>query len=299
MGIHRILYKKRLGRNPQKGKASAFMNGIITLSNSINEMLENKEVTPTELNLLFKEALDNQLDKIEDITGTRPKLIEYSIHYDEKTPHLHYLTTNYDEKGRSLHHKLKTSKRLSELQDQAGEDFMPIGFERGQKKGFVKPLSIAEMHQIEIKNQKEELKALKYEFRDIIKEIKEHKKELKSTISDKEELKEELKYLDKQLKFARETIKSENMSIDTLKQEKSRLRQDMSFLEEKIDTLEKTQNILVEENELLTNANASETPLDRLQEDIKKINSIYSKVQNNDYKLNEVPELTPKPRKHK
>ena len=270
------LYKKRTGRNPQKGKASAFMQGVITLSNSINEMLENKYVSYEKLNSLFKKALDNQLDKIEDITGTRPDLIEYSIHYDEKTPHLHYLTTNYDQQGRSLHHNLKTSKRLAELQDQVGEDFNSIGFERGERKSTAKHLTVVKMHQEEIKEHKEEIKALKYELRDIIKALKEQKKEIKSTITDKEELKEELKYLDKQLKFAREANKRENEDFGILKQATTLLKAD-------IDELEQEQTVLIEKNKLIVEANENEISLDDIDEflgEIKELNQVVKQNKN-------------------
>lgn len=318
------LYKKRLGRNPQKGKASAFIEGVITLSNSINEMLENEEVSYEELNLLFKNALDNQLDKIEEITGTRPKLIEYAIHYDEKTPHLHYLCTNYDQNGRSLHHNLKTSKKLHQLQDQVGEDFKSIGFVRGEKKGFTIPLSIAQMHEKEIKSlekEKEELKedvevleketeelkeelttieeelttnkSLQMELRVEIKELQAEKKELKTTIKDKTELHEELNTLDKAIKLLREEQKTLKMSNVTLEKDKG-------FLELSARLLREENKILKEENEIYKDANEKEDYLENLHQGIKKALSLFEE-DDSPYtnKINKTPDEIKKERSNR
>mgnify|MGYP001773697629 CR=1 FL=1 len=321
-------YKERLGRNPQKGKASAFMEGVITLSNSINEMLKKEEVSYEELNELFVNALNNQLDKIEEITGTRPVLIEYSIHYDEKTPHLHYLTTNYDLQGRSLHHNLKTSKKIAELQDQVGEDFKPIGFERGEKKGFIKKLSIAQMHEEEIKGLEivkekleedvEELETTKTEIKELettkkellaeVKTLQNEKKELKGMIENKTTLKKELDKLDKDIKFKREEVKEVKSELVIKKEEEKLLNANMSDLKNEKELLENENNILQEENDLLQVANEEEIyvadkNIETLQEVLKAVNKFKNpnEAKEDDWrsKLNTIPEDKPTPRKYK
>lgn len=296
------LYKERTGRNPQKGKASPFLEGVITLSNSVNDQLMSQDLSPTELNALFAKAVVKQLDKIEDITGTRPQLIEYAIHYDEKTPHLHYLCTNYDQEGKSIHHTLKTSKRMSELQDQVGEDFKPIGFKRGERKGFSKKLSIAQMHEREIQSLMDE----KHTVRQEIADLKQQKKDLKSTIADKEQLKQELDNLDKALKIKREEQKGLQSDISRLESVKSSLRANMSVLEQEETKLLEQAQELRNINEHLKLANEHGHALDEWDETLANLREIEKRLnsQNEDVEedwreqLNEVPEL-PKSRRYK
>lgn len=119
-------------------------DSIITLSNSINDMYERNEITKQEINKMFIESLKD----IEKETGM--KMLNFSIHYDEKTPHVHASFKNYYN-GKSITNTLK--KQYSKLQDVAAKPWEKIGFVRGISKTITnaKHLSVAQMHVQEIK----------------------------------------------------------------------------------------------------------------------------------------------------
>lgn len=226
------LYKKRVGRNPQVGKASAFNTGIITLSNSINEKLANEEISRTELDKHFKKAIKDQIKLIKSLTGTEPELIYFSIHYDEKTPHAHFVITNYDEEGRSLAHKMKDSQKLSRCQDKVGESFRDLGFIRGEIKATTnaKHKNIRQMHEQENKELEAKKLAAQKELKELIKKLQEAKKEAKQVEEDKVILKNKLDIADKALRETREALKSDRATILSLEEKKTLLEQNIAKL---------------------------------------------------------------------
>ncbi|RXK14570.1 hypothetical protein CP965_03745 [Halarcobacter mediterraneus] len=90
--IFRENHKKKHGnyRNLTKGKQSDFLSGIITLSPSINDKLENKVLTKTQLEKYFRQAIKNIQLEIKKAVGEDIELFYSVIHYDEKTPHMHF-----------------------------------------------------------------------------------------------------------------------------------------------------------------------------------------------------------------
>lgn len=138
--------------NYKRTDLSSGLIGIITLSPHINVMLMNKELEVDSLNKLFQDALKRVIEKIREICQDRTlHNLYYMIHYDEKTPHLHFLMRNFLEDGKSLFGVVRNSKRMSELQDAVALPFNSIGFERGQKKSKDKHLTVRQMHEVEIK----------------------------------------------------------------------------------------------------------------------------------------------------
>ena len=212
------IFKENNKRNLRKGRQSDYLSGVITLSPIINEWLENGKVKKLDLDKAFEKSIPLIQKKIHEIVGdTSIKLSHYVIHYDEKTPHLHFAFNNHTKNGKAVYHIMRNSKRLSEFQDIVGETFKSVGLERGDRKSEDKHMSVRQMHE-------EELKQLKKAIRTEIKALQSVKKDLKKSIENKSELKTQLDDIDKSIRNARETIKEENVSIDKLTKQKSVLK---------------------------------------------------------------------------
>lgn len=145
-------YNKR--RDLRVGRQSDFLTGIVTLSNSINEKLENAIVTKEELDKLFYDSVLEVKKEVEKEIGEEVTLFHVAVHYDEKTPHCHFAFSNHTKKGEAVFYKLRMSKNkpLSKCQDSVGKVFSKIGFERGEKKELTgaRHKSVREMHNAEL-----------------------------------------------------------------------------------------------------------------------------------------------------
>lgn len=220
------LYKKKHHRNLQKGKQSDHLTGVITLSPIINEWIEQGKVTKKELEKSFTDSVPLIQDKIHTILSDDSiKLSHYVIHYDEKTPHMHFAFNNHTKNGEAVWHNLKKSGRLSEFQDIVASTFKDIGLERGDRKSTAKHLSVRQMHE-------EEIKQLKKDIQDHIKQLQAQKKNLKKTVKDKEQLKSELDSIDSSIKQARLELKNESLTLESLTKEKEELETTIHHIKE-------------------------------------------------------------------
>jgi hypothetical protein len=76
-----IQYCKKQSKNYREKRNATVIDGIVTLSNDINDMYESGQITKQELNERFVKTVKN----MERELGL--KALNASIHYDEKTPH--------------------------------------------------------------------------------------------------------------------------------------------------------------------------------------------------------------------
>ncbi len=133
---HNTNYYNSRKRNLKDSQAS-IMSGIISLSNTND--LQNKKYTDKQLNKVFMQALNKQLDEIEKMCGTRPEIIYSTIHYHENTaPHLQFQISNYKDDGLSIFGTINKKKNLSKLQDVVGKSFKSLNFKRGISKEITK-----------------------------------------------------------------------------------------------------------------------------------------------------------------
>lgn len=152
---YNILYKAKHKRNLQKHKQSDFLTGVITLSPIVNEWLENEVITKQELDKAFTDSIPLIEAKIHNIANDNSiKLSHFVIHYDEKTPHMHFAFYNHTRNGEAVYNIMRNSGRLSEFQDIVGETFKEIGLERGERKSTAKHMSVVKMHEEELKQLK-------------------------------------------------------------------------------------------------------------------------------------------------
>ncbi len=231
--IFRENHKKKYGkyRNLTKGKQSDFLSGVVTLSPSINEKLKSGKVTKDELEQAFNNSMKMIQNKINTILDEEIELFSVVLHYDEKTPHIHFAFANHTKQGESVHMKLKSYGRTY-FQDLVGEAFKDLGYVRGNKKSTARNLKVGEMHQVEIKNYIAQIKGL-------IKKLQEKKKDLKELISlkqNKVKLKEQLDQIDLVIRNSRILIK-ENINRESLEKQ-------IPVLEEKIFDIEQLENKL-------------------------------------------------------
>jgi hypothetical protein len=158
---HNRLYKQRHGQNLRDSRDNSFLAGVITLSHIIEQELKEGKISKQELEITFRKALSNVEHGLQQYGVKR---IEYAtIHYDEKTPHLHFYVKNFDNEGLSIYHKIRKKKKLSGFQDEVGLAFSTLGYSRGQRKTVDgnDHASIRRAHQLEIEELKQEIQKLK------------------------------------------------------------------------------------------------------------------------------------------
>lgn len=266
------LYKKKYHRNLQKSKQSDHLTGVITLSPIINEWIEQGKVTKEQLEKSFTESIPLIQDKIHNILGDDSiKLSHYVIHYDEKTPHMHFAFNNHTKNGEAVWYNLRKSGRLSEFQDIVASTFKDIGLERGDRKSTAKHLSVRQMHE-------EEIKQLKKDIQDHIKQLQSQKKNLKKTVEDKKQLKSELDSIDSSIKKARLELKNESLTLESLTKEKEELETTIHTIKEDKPTIDIKQTKVYDTDEILDECITTKLGLTKVDEDrLKQYLNFYAK----------------------
>ena len=162
------IFLKKFNNKKKELTFNIYLRGVIALSPAINIMLSENKITTKKLNYLFKKSLNNfffNLSKI--LNKEKIRCIDYSIHYDEKTPHLHFTMGNYNTPDlKSTFGKIRKFG-FSKLQDIVSEPFAEIGFTRGKKKSTAKHKNLREMHEAEIKELSNEKALLTLEVTDL------------------------------------------------------------------------------------------------------------------------------------
>lgn len=213
---HLAKYGKR--RKITKGKQSDYLTGIVTLSNLVNDRLANGELSKDELEQCFVEAVDRVKLLVENEVGDELQLFSHVIHYDEKTPHMHFAFSNHTSQGEAVYYMLRTSKNnvLSKSQDEVGKAFNKIGFVRGEvkEKTNARHKGIRQMHQAEIKDLSANVHKLHIEKNGLDKIIEQKKLRLQEQINEHKVHKKEIKAHVKSLDLSATAAKLELDDID-------------------------------------------------------------------------------------
>ena len=177
------IHEKSIGQKSQV--KNYFIDGIITFSSDMKkDFWDNQDK--------FRKLAKDTLDDISKKYGI--KLLHYTIHLDEKTPHIHFNFENINRStGKSVQRYI-TKLDLKQLQTDVGKRWEEMGYKRGKENSKAKHYSVA------IGHQKEELENLK-------KQIQAQKKLIKQQDISSQEKKEELDQLDIVLKRTRTKIK--------------------------------------------------------------------------------------------
>jgi len=221
---HKIRYKNRYKRNPQQGKQSNFLQGIVTISSQFNSMNLEKE----DIEKRFVQSLKNLEIFFKDYTDNL-EIYYKVIHYDEKTPHLHFALSNHLKNGESFFHNLKNNKRidskktsekpLSKIQDLVAKPFIDLGFTRGIKKSNTRHLRVLEMHQEELKIAKEKAETIKVKKIELEYQKNKLEREVMELKKLKEDIKNEILITDSQKEIL-DFIKRENPNEKSIQVEK-------------------------------------------------------------------------------
>jgi len=243
------------------------ISGMISFSET---MRNDYEKNPNE----FKKRTIDMLKEFAQIHNT--KILNASIHLDEKTPHIHFSFLNYDFKNHRTLKRTLNSENLEDLQDFGQKHWLSygVGYERGEKvsKTGNKHLSVKDSHKVEefklqldavIKNYKSSL----YELEEL-RRIKREEIKLKE---DKTQDKIILKQLTKNINAEKQRIKfienymdksiNKNMKFfggrgtDGIKEDVIKLFSDSGLetksLERKLESMEKSILQISQENEQL------------------------------------------------
>ena len=183
MDLHDELSVKYQGRKVRRERTNTFMRGIVTLSPYIKEMLMHNEVTRDELNSMFKHSMNDIITHIRSVANLEHmEVISFDIHFDEETPHAHFMIQNFSNDALTILHQLKdkNQKHLSLIQDIGAQAFEKIGFTRG----ISKEISGAKHQKImDINDLDKEMLDKKQQFQlvthTITTQIKQHQSEIK------------------------------------------------------------------------------------------------------------------------
>lgn len=142
---HKSLYKKVYGRNPQEGRVNALQEGIITFPAIYQSYYEEGKFSNDDLHRMFQKFVE----KFEEESGLR--VLSEFWHFDEKTLHVHFHTTNYIVRGDDAGKPFNPKGWKSYLQDIGGYAFADIGLRRGNPKSSKgKDRSTTEEHRQEL-----------------------------------------------------------------------------------------------------------------------------------------------------
>lgn len=170
------------GKRKMRSDAIRHIDGIIT---SDSEFFANK--SQAEKDKFFKDSLNF----LENEYG-KDNMLYASVHYDEKTPHMHFGFVPLTDDGRlSAKEKLGNKKNLSQLQDKFNFE-MSIGegydLKRGASKSGKKHKTVEEYksetqyHEKETELAKEECERVKAEQKTVEKELEKMKAQLKKEV---------------------------------------------------------------------------------------------------------------------
>lgn len=196
----------------------------------------------------------------------KENIVRFTLHLDEKTPHIHCVTVPITEKGGlSAKEMIGGRLKLQQTQTKYGEAMKPFGLERGRKFSKATHQDTQEFY----KDMREELnnrEVEKNEHKNVISELSEKEKELQSTIGSlttkdvlvnifqpkkklkntEEELKETLKKLADAEHHNNNLLKKVNSDKDGITMLKSQINDYAFTLREKNKEIENLKSVKLE-----------------------------------------------------
>lgn len=207
-------YKKSHGRSMTKNFVP-FIEGILAFS---PEPFASESFD-------MEEWKGRCLDFAADLAKSQnARMVYISFHFDETTPHAHYMMENFDKNKKTTWQRTFGKQQCRELQDRAAEHFFEMGFSRGESKSITgnEHKNLIESHHIErqktvaatvemklllsqveseINLQKQKLNELRAEIRSRGEERKNLIAERQNCISDAQERKKQYQKFDLETKI--------------------------------------------------------------------------------------------------
>lgn len=182
----------------------------------------------------------------EELFG-KENIIRFTLHMDEKTPHIHCVFVPLTKDGRLSAKEILDKKSLSFFQDRYGELMKPYGFERGEKGSLATHDTPKEFYgrTIQTSQEVENLTVKGFLGIDKDKTIENLKNALKSTVIGKKANEHKLDEIEKRIAFK---LQAENISLQRKVNELDKSLQETKFL---LDKHIKFINNAIENPELL------------------------------------------------
>lgn len=248
--LHQTLYKKNYGRTMQKDKVNSFNSGVLTFPADMENDLSGEKFNQQEFIKMGIKTIQNMCKEF------NLELIYITRHFDETTPHFHFVTSNFNvETGEIFKRNAENGKKL---QDLTTYEFGKYGFERGTSK----EITGLKSSQNEIDKLKNQIKNLTTDNKKLKKsndELTTKNAELKTKNTELEDQNQKLlneittnKTEFEELKEKLKTIKDEytKYNVDDLETKKETYRnlinpliKDVNYIKDNIDYLIKSEKL--------------------------------------------------------
>lgn len=262
---HNTLYKKNQKRNLRKNNNT----------NSINKGIFSfpREFTPKKFNMDLKTFVDLGVKTIENICKELDiELIYVICHFDETTPHFHFMTSNFDSKGITIKRNREEGRKLQDLTEVFYKDF---GLERGVPKEITGN-----------RNYKKEIDKLKNQLKEEKNKNKEIKKENIKLQEENKELKNQNEELIKNILINQTEYNKLLTDVKSLKDEYIKYSEDVEtkkeFYKSVLNPLLKNLQEIEKDYKLFNSKTLVQTLTDeQLKQRINKINNTFKSVKEN------------------
>ncbi len=193
---HNELYLKKYKTKLRTDRTNSFNGGVLTFPKDLENDLKGEKFNK-------KEFITLGIKTIQEICKyLKVKLIYITVHFDETTPHFHYLTENFDQDGKTITRNKTVGKKIQDISEIYFKEF---GISRGVSKQATGKRNITneidklknQLKEIQEENQKikEENQKLKNQNEELIKNILINQNEYNKLLTDVKTLKDEyIKY---------------------------------------------------------------------------------------------------------
>lgn len=206
---HHKLYEEKYNRKIQTEKTNSINRGVLTFPRDLENDFKNEKFNKEEFIKMGIETIELICKEL------KIELVYITIHLDETTPHFHYVTSNFDEKGVVIQRNKEVGRKIQDLSDTY---FKKFGIVRGISKDITGNRNIEneneklknQLKQLEEKNQKleEENQKLKNQNEELIKNILINETEYNKLLTDVKTLKEEYIKFNEEVETKKEFYKS-------------------------------------------------------------------------------------------
>lgn len=266
--LHKTLYTKRYKTNLRTDRTNSINCGVLTFPRDMENDLSGEQFNQQEFIKLGVETIENICKEY------KLELVYVSRHFDETTPHFHFMTSNFNvETGEVFKRNAESGRKL---QDLTTFKFGKYGFERGVSKeitGLKSSQTEIDKLKNQIKNLTSDNKNLKKHNDDLTTKNTELEEQNKNLLNEITKNKNEFDELTEKLK----NIKNEytKYNVDDLETKKETYRnlinpliKDITYVRDNIDYLIKNEKL-----EKLTPEFIAKKYVE-IKENIKNINGI-------------------------
>lgn len=213
---HNELYLEKYKTKLRTDRTNSFNGGILTFPKDLENDLKGEKFNKKEFITLGIKTI-KEICKYLDI-----KLIYITVHFDETTPHFHYLTENFNSKGMTITRNRRVGKKIQDISETYFKEF---GISRGVSKQATgnrnlkneidklkEQLKEEKNKNTEIKEENQKLKEenqnLKNQNEELIKNILINQNEYNKLLTDVKTLKEEYIKFNEDVETKKEFYKS-------------------------------------------------------------------------------------------